>query len=438
METSSQNPGTFISLLDKGKLFIKGVVIFFMALGLWIPTLFINSIINERSARQKDAINDISNKWASRQSVTGPLLWVPYFEEIKDNKGGIETVKRSAWFMPDKMKAFADIKPEKRHRSIYQVAVYRSDITISGLFNPLGWETLNIPSDKMLWKEAKLVFSVSDHARGINEDVYLVWDGTRILCNPLSSGETAMGEALAAPLPDMETGALKQHSFSLQFSLNGSQELLFKAGARETNITMASGWKDPSFTGIKLPDERTVSDSGFTASWKYMNRTVPMVWKDHYNDLGDVSFGAALIIPVDGYDKTERSVKYALLCIVLTFAAFFLIESIYKKPLHLIQYGLAGLALVLFYTLLLSISEYLGFNLAYLIAGTATIGLVAWFVGGIMKSARLATFIGFVLTVVYGYIFTIIQLQDFALLMGSLGLFVALAIIMYFSRKLQW
>jgi inner membrane protein len=148
--------------------------------------------------------------------------------------------------------------------------------------------------------------------------------------------------------------------------------------------------------------------------------------------------GANLIIPVDGYDKTERSVKYALLCIILTFAAFFLIETIYKRNLHLIQYGLAGCALVLFYTLLLSISEYVGFNFAYLIAGIATIGLVTWFVGSIMKSGKLAIFIGFVLTVVYGYIFTIIQLQDYSLLMGSIGLFIALGIIMFFTRKLQW
>jgi inner membrane protein len=141
---------------------------------------------------------------------------------------------------------------------------------------------------------------------------------------------------------------------------------------------------------------------------------------------------------MDSYNKTERSVKYALLCIVLTFASFFLIETYYKRTLHLVQYGLAGLALVLFYTLLLSISEYTGFNPAYGISSVATIGLVMWFIGSIMKSYRLALFISFVLTIVYGYIFIIIQLQDYALLMGSIGLFVALAIIMYFSRKLQW
>jgi inner membrane protein len=169
-----------------------------------------------------------------------------------------------------------------------------------------------------------------------------------------------------------------------------------------------------------------------------MNRAMPPVWKDNWYDLSQVCSGADLLITVDSYDKTERSVKYALLCIVLTFAAFFLIEAVYNKPLHLVQYGLAGLALVLFYTLLLSISEYTGFNIAYIISGFATIGLLAWYIGSVMKSMRLALFISFVLTVVYSYIFIIIQLQDYALLMGSIGLFIALAIIMYFSKKIKW
>jgi len=203
-------------------------------------------------------------------------------------------------------------------------------------------------------------------------------------------------------------------------------------------MEMHSAWPNPSFTGIKLPDTRDIKETGFLADWKYMNHSVPQVWKNNFYDLSSSVLGADLLIPVDSYDKTERSVKYALLCIILTFAAFFLIETIYKRPLHLIQYGLAGLALVLFYTLLLSISEYTGFNTAYLVAGIATIGLVAWYVGSVMRSSKLALFISFVLAIVYSYIFTIIQLQDYSLLMGSIGLFIALAIIMYFSRKLKW
>jgi inner membrane protein len=275
-------------------------------------------------------------------------------------------------------------------------------------------------------------------SRGISEELFVKWKDSSIICQPWAETTANVGDALYASVPLKEEDAITLNTFSLKFSLHGSQQLMFSPAARETKIQMTGNWPDPSFTGIKLPETTNNTDSSINAKWKYLNRNNPMVWNDQFVNLQPSAMGANLIIPVDGYDKTERSVKYALLCIILTFAAFFLIETIYKRNLHLIQYGLAGLALVLFYTLLLSISEYTGFNLAYLIAGVATIGLVTWFVGSVMKSSKLATFIGFVLTVVYGYIFTIIQLQDYSLLMGSIGLFLALGIIMYFSRKMQW
>ena len=436
METGSVTQTT--PLFDKGKLFIKGIIIFGMALGLSIPTFFIMGLVKERQSRQKEAVTDISNKWAGKQTVTGPLLMIPYQVYSKDDKGNTVAIKRQAYFIPDKSEIQSKIFPEKRYRGIYQVIVYRSDITIAGKFNPLQWQQLKIPQENILWNEAVLLFHVEDNLRGINEDLYINWGDSSIVFNPQPAGLSAMKDAFVAAFPFSAEQAGIEHTFSMKFSLNGSEQLLFATAARENKLQMQSSWPDPSFTGLKLPDTRELQDSGFVANWKYMNRSVPQVWDHAVYDLSESSLGADLLIPVDSYDKTERSVKYALLCIILTFAAFFLIETFYRKPLHLIQYGLAGLALVLFYTLLLSISEYTGFNLAYAIAGVATISLVAWYMGSVMKSSKLALFISFVLTVVYGYIFIIIQLQDYALLMGSIGLFIALGIIMYFSRKLQW
>lgn len=434
METDS----TIRSLFDKGKLFLKAVIIFLMALGLWIPTNFILDLVKERKSRQREAVEDISNKWAGKQTITGPLLMIPYLFYSKDDKGNAVQIKRQAYFIPDKSEIQSKIFPEKRYRGIYQVIVYRSEINITGKFKPLSWQQLKISPEHILWNEAAILFKVQDNLRGINDDLFIQWDDSSIIFNPQPAGLSAMSDAFIASLVFSSGEAEKEHSYSMKFSLNGSEQLLFAAAARENKLLMQSSWPDPSFTGVKLPDTRDLNDSGFAASWKYMNRSVPQVWDNSFFDLTQSALGADLLIPVDSYNKTERSVKYALLCIILTFAAFFLIENIYGKSLHLIQYGLAGLALVLFYTLLLSISEYTGFNLAYLIAGVATIGLVAWYVGSVMKSTKLAVFISFVLTIVYAYIFTIIQLQDYALLMGSIGLFLALAIIMYFSRKLQW
>jgi len=433
MENSANNP-----LFDKGRLFIKALIIFGMAIGLWIPTYFIMGLVKERKDRQAEAVEDISSKWAGKQTISGPVLMVPYMTFVNTDKGIPSQVKHNLYFLPAKSDVKTVVYPEKRYRGIYQVIVYRSEVSISGKFDSLAWRQLKIPGQDLVWSEAAVLFGIEDNIRGINEDLVINWAGTDLLFNPQPAGLSGMQDAFMAPVSLTEEDASQEHNFTMKFSMNGSQQLLVAAGARENKIEMSSSWPDPSFTGVKLPDQRDVNEQGFTASWKFMNRSVPQVWDNNFYDLSAISLGADLLIPVDSYNKTERSVKYALLCIILTFSAFFLIESIYKKYLHLVQYGLAGLALVLFYTLLLSISEYTGFNIAYLVAGVATIGLVTWFVGSIMKSSKLAAFIGFVLAVVYGYIFSIIQLQDYALLMGSVGLFLALAIIMYFSRKLQW
>ena len=433
METT-ESKTTVYSLLDKGKLFFKAVIIFVMAFFLWIPTNIIRDVINEREGRQKEAIEEVSSKWAGKQTITGPILMIPY----NGTGNGLVNQKKYAWFMADQLDIISSVSPQKRHRGIYDVVVYQGDISITAKFNDIKFRELNVAPTNFLWSEAKLLLQVSDLSRGINEEIYVKWKDSSFLCQPWAEANANIGDALYAAVPLIAEDADTQNVFTVNFSLHGSQQLMFSPAARETKIEMKGDWPDPSFTGIKIPETPNPPDSGIDVKWKYLNRNNPMVWNDQFIDLQPSAMGANLIIPVDQYDKTERSVKYALLCIILTFAAFFLIETIYKRNLHLIQYGLAGLALVLFYTLLLSISEYTGFNLAYLIAGAATIGLVTWFVGSIMKSSKLAIFIGLVLTVVYGYIFTIIQLQDYSLLMGSIGLFLALAIIMYFSRKLKW
>ena len=178
------------------------------------------------------------------------------------------------------------------------------------------------------------------------------------------------------------------------------------------------------------------------ADWKQLalHRRYPQQWKQEGSDydLNGTAFGVNLIVPDDIYQQTTRSVKYSILVILLTFTAFMLIEWIYNLPIHAIQYVLVGFALCIFYTLLLSLSEYLGFTPAYLIAAAATIGLIAWYVGGLLHSLRMSLFISFLLIVQYSFVYILIQSQDYALLMGSVGLFVTLAIVMHFSRKVKW
>ena len=203
--------------------------------------------------------------------------------------------------------------------------------------------------------------------------------------------------------------------------------------------------------GEVLPQETDINENGFTATWKSLShkRNFPQQWNDNdfkietnstagTMNISATAFGANLFIPVSSYQKTTRSVKYAVLCIILTFASFFLIETNNKKSIHPFQYGLIGLALIIFYSLLLSLSEYIGFNSAYLISALCTISLITWFVKGLLQSTKFSALLSAILILMYTYIFTILQLQDYSLLLGSIGLFITLAIIMHFSKKFQW
>src|SRR5258708_14338268 len=188
-------------------------------------------------------------------------------------------------------------------------------------------------------------------------------------------------------------GALE---FSTTVKLKGSGNLLFVPAGKETRVEAASSWSDPSFTGSFLPDVRTVQDSGFVADWKvlYLNRNYPQQWKQGVYELSKAAFAVNLLVPLDSYQQTTPSVKYAILTILLPFTACFLIEWIYSRAIHSLQYVLVGFALCLFYTLLLSFSEYIGFNPAYLVASLATIGLIAWYVRSILRSSKMSLFVG--------------------------------------------
>lgn len=434
------------------RMFFKVGLIGVMILLMLIPTTFIQQLVSERQQRQQQAVEEINARWAAPQTVTGPVIGIPYLETSTDNGNKVE-VKRWAYFLPAKLDIQTHLVPERRYRGIYQVVVYTTELDIHGDFDSLHLEELNLSPANMLWKEATVFFDISD-LQGIREDVTVhladattgFLDNTNphaadLLLVPARRSTDQFKTALAAPLPDWLPSAAKANlKFSAKVKLKGSGNLSFVPAGRETTVQATSPWPDPSFTGAALPDLRSVKDSGFVANWKMLalNRKFPQQWKEGNYNLGDAAFGVSLIVPIDVYQQTTRSVKYAILIILLTFTAFLLIEWVYDRPIHSVQYALVGLALCIFYTLLLSLSEYLGFNGAYAIAAVATIGLIAWYIGSLLHSARMSLFITFLLVVQYGFVFTLIQLQDYALLMGSIGLFITLAIVMYFSRKIKW
>lgn len=432
----------------KNKILLKGLVIGGLVLLLLIPTFFVQNLIWEREQRQKDAIAEVSNRWAGSQNLTGPTLVVPYIKSVADTKGKETHYRHFAYFLPEELRINTTVSPQERSRGIYKVILYKTKATISGRFGAPNFSQLKIAPDKILWNEAYVKMGITD-VKGLNDEVKLAWNDSLLSLTAQSLPDPA-AEGLAAAVPSLMNKF--RFTFSTTLDLNGSEQLLFTPAGKVTYVQVASPWPHPSFTGNTLPDASNISDSGFTASWKSLShkRAFPQYWTSETaharatsgisidEQMRQAAFGVNLFIPVNGYQKTERTIKYAALCILLTFAAFFLIETVHKKSVHPFQYGLIGLALVLFYLLLLSISEYTGFNIAYAIAAAATIVLIGWFVKGLLQSGKLSTYLSLVLLLVYVYVFTILQLQDFALLLGSVGLFISLAVVMNFSRKIKW
>ncbi len=393
---------TVNTIWQKSKLLVKGLIIGVLVLLLLIPAYFVQNLVKEREVRQKEAVTEVSSKWASRQNITGPVLVIPYEEKITATDGKISSIRYQAYFLPDKLDIKSTVTPAEKHRGIYQVMLYSSHLAMTGKFSALPLARMKLLPSDMLWNEGYICMGISD-ARGLKDEIQLSWNDTIIPLNPSVINNGILKEGFLSSLSLTEADASKDISFATTFDLKGSEQLLFAPVGKETSVELKSDWPDPSFAGNQLPDSSAIQKRGFTAQWKSLShtRSFPQQWKDNSYNISSSSFGADFFIPVNGYQKTMRSVKYAILCILLTFTAFFLIETTNRKSVHPVHYALIGFALILFYTLLLSFSEYTGFNAAYGIAALATIGLITWFVKGLLGSMRLSILLSFVLLLLY-------------------------------------
>jgi inner membrane protein len=416
---------------------VKAIIVSGMILGLMIPTLFISNLVGDRASRKEEVLNDVRDKWASSQTVTGPLLMVPYLEHVIGDDGKPRVIQRMAYFLPEHLRIKADMQPRIRYRSIYKVPVYEGNVAMEGDFSALPLGALQIAPQDLLLAQATLCLGLGD-PRGIEEPLEVRWDDQALVLNAGVPGNEVLesGMNVAPPLTDPAS----VHRFSVRLRLKGSDKLYFTPLGKTTEVGLSSTWPTPSFDGSFLPMDKTVSDKGFTADWKvlYLNRNYPQYWVNKKCDFSASTFGVNLFEASDLYSQTTRCVKYAILFIGLTFGLYFFLEIFQDKKVHLMQYVLVGLALCVFYTLLLSVSEYLGFSIAYGIAGGATVLLIALYTGSVFGKAGVGWLFGSILTALYGFIYVLIQLEDGALLFGSIGLFVILAVVMYYSKRVDW
>jgi inner membrane protein len=355
-----------------------------------------------------------------------------------------ETAIGTAYFLPESLKIGGDVQTQTLHRGIYDAAVFRAQVTLSGKFAPPDFGPLKIDLKDVQWKDAFVTIAVND-LRGTREGLVLDWGGTK---RPMLPGSQVPGYTTGATalLGDGKPIA-NEITFSIPLDFNGSDGVFFAPFGVQNEATLKSNWPDPAFRGSFLPAERSVRPDGFNATWKvsYYGRDYPQSWtsragNERFNvqSVTNSRFGANFLSILDAYRYVERSIKYGVLFLVLVFTTFFLFEVTARQKIHPFQYLMVGAALCLFYLLLLSISEFIGFSWAYLFAAVASTLLITWycrfFLGGGMRTLM----IGAGLAGVYTFLYITLRQQDYALLMGAIALFVVLAIVMYVTRKVDW
>jgi inner membrane protein len=433
------------------KILLIGVLIALLA----IPLQMIMSVLSERQSRNRSAVAEITSTWGQPQTFIGPILTIPYryrYKETEEKRIGdrIEKVevdkvsREEARFLPLDLKIEGDLKSQVLHRGIYDAVVYTGSLHVSGRFDHPSFEEWNILPTDILMTEAMLSLAISD-LRGTREELKVTIGETSFPFTPgsgLGLFSSGVHTRLKGLMVDRDSLA-----FEMELNLNGSKNIQFAPVGKMTEVILTSPWPDPKFAGSILPVSRDVSEKGFKATWKasYYSRSYPQQWlgfKDNQfftpQIVENSMFGVELLSLIDSYRLVERSIKYGILFIVFSFTAFFLFEILSTVRIHPFQYTLVGFALCLFFLLLLSFSEFISFGLAYLLGAAASTLLITFYSAGVLSGLHRALIVAALLTVIYGFIYVILQLQDYSLLIGSLGLFAALSVVMFATRRIDW
>jgi inner membrane protein len=428
------------------KLFLLLAVV----LVLLIPLEYVKNLIAERHERKNEVTQEIGMKWGKDVKFFGPIIKIPFQKIVEqtiiDEKTKIATLRKFnetkyAYFFPDLLESKGVINNQKLERSIYQVSVFNANMLFEGNFGDLDFSKSDINIENIQWEKATVIIKTSN-LKSIKNQIILNINNKKIGFEPIRIFDNSNYELLETNFINLRDNKNLIQKFSFKISYDGSKKLMFVPIGKNTKINIQSNWKDPSFEGYFLPenDSKKISDKGFEARWNisHINRAFSQQYFENIPNLDEYLFGVNFIIPVDEYQKNERASKYGFLVIGLTFLVFFLIQTTSKIEIYLFNYTMIGVALVLFYTLLISITEHSSFALAYLLASISVITLLSWYAFQILRKSKFVTLIMGSLATLYLFIYVIIQLEEYALLAGSIGLFVILTLVMYFSKKIEW
>ncbi len=458
----------------KSRFSIKLAIIFALIIALLIPQSFIMDVVSERTQWRQQAFDSIQQSWPAAQTFAAPILIVPYTltfnstektiinNETKEITREI-TVQDNLFIMAKQVQINSNLESSIRYRGIYAVPVYNNRLQVTGEFDtqPMLDLIAAHPDKKIHWDKPQLSVLVSDQ-RGIATPPQLKWNDAQIAFKPsarlpqarpvhLDTTEPAVAQSVPCPLagmhavlPEITTDQAHTFNFAFDMGLRGMSAMNFALLSENTHVQLTANWANPSFTGEFLPEKRDITEQGFTAEWQAssfshnVTAELERCSKGYCDQLMNRAVGFSLIQPVDVYQQSERSIKYAVLFISLTFMALILFELLKKLRIHPIQYTLVGMALLVFYLLLVSLSEHLLFLTAYSISATASMTLLTLYFAAILRSRKLGLVLGVALALLYGVLYVILQSEENALLMGSVLVFAMLAGLMMATRHFDW
>jgi len=387
----------------------KSLITTFLLLALLIPISMVSSLVDERKLRQSEVYAEMSNSWGGENTVLGGVF--------------LSFANETA--MPDKTEIEGTMTAEIRQKGIFKIPFYTADLIIKGIFtNPVnhnGKKLLNLSL-------------FNNHSVDIK---YVRINGTDVPFS-LHANNNIPNALIIGNYSSLENSVNRDKTeISISISIRGIDKLMFQQLSKKTNISLKSNWIDPDFTGAILPSKRLIDQTGFQAKWE-LSSLINSSGKSSQILSEDDSFGVSLFMPVNVYSLTDRSIKYAILFIGLTFLAYFLFEIFGQLKIHPFQYLLVGFALIIFYLLLLSLSEFMSFALSYFIASSATIGLITMYSIKILQAKNRVFTMAVMLTILYSFLYILLQLDQYSLILGSAALFTVLASVMYLTRDVNW
>lgn len=438
------------------------IVIAVLAIVLQLPVGSVKDIVYERMSLYNTATGNIAASWGMEQAISGPSLIIPYVTWKDHKEVVVETVdgrnvqqerSRREYYtcykvvLPENVHFNAKMDTEIRYRGIYRKTLYEAPVDIKGSFILPKTEQFGANLHEILWEKAWLGIGITN-VRAISEEKPLQWDGTSLSGNkPGTDADYLLGAGFHAALPLTEKLAGTAHDFSLYLKIRGSGAIAFTPVGEQSTITIEGSWPHPSFQGNLLPAERSITENGFSATWNISNltRTYPQLGDLHSNDynikagqsaITQFTVGVGLHENVSLYRMVIRAVQYAILFLAVSFVAMFSFEILSRQQMHILQYGMVGLSMALFYLVLLSLAEHMDFDKAFTAAAALTVLMNSLYVASAMGRKIYGLMMAGILSALYGLLFFLLRMEDFALLMGTGLVVVLMGVLMFVTRKL--